>query len=57
MFGDLAEMLHSVTHHPWFVVLDLTFHVVVFGHVVAHVCRMGKRLHQFVARVWQHDHR
>lgn len=42
------ELLHGITHASWFVAVDLAFHIIVIGHVVHHMCRAGKRLHQWV---------
>lgn len=54
----LAETFNTITSNPWFTLVDITFHAVVIWHVIAHVCRAGKRLHQKVhvplrrARKW-----
>lgn len=54
----LSGLVASITSNPWFVLVDITFHTVVIWHVIAHVCRAGKRLHQKVhvplrrARKW-----
>lgn len=44
------EWMDYVAHQSWFRAIDFVFHVFVFWHVVAHVCRAGKRLHRWVHR-------
>lgn len=44
------EWMDHVAHQPWFRTVDFVFHVVVFWHVLAHICRAGRRLHRWVHR-------
>lgn len=44
----MIEWLHDITHNEWFVLVDLVFHMFILGHVIAHICRAGKRLHRWV---------
>jgi hypothetical protein len=53
---NLLHAMHSITESPWFAIPDMAFHIVVVGHVVAHLCKAGKSIHQKVhvpaARLW-----
>lgn len=44
----MRSMLDTITGHSLFKIVDFTFHIVIFWHVVAHVCKAGKRFHRWI---------